>query len=357
MATGSGLSPRLRMHRQLLTTFCFLLLTSPTLAFDREDCFRRVSAQLHNNISMALDTVLFRKIPASLFNPILTLEGCYELCDKHATIYNDIGPRLATWLIPTLFLLANLQFAPIGKERFLAVVHVLGDPIDSMFSLLSKLEVWNRCYFRAEKFHQQYPRDILLPGVNLVKNLAMIFSAIEETMGPLSTFDDPLELFLSLFGERAPNHSDFEVICSRSAGELADVRIKEMRRTWLSVGLYLFGVIAAFIPKISGEITSLVGGRIAFAMLLSPLLPNVLLSNTIGDFVNRRESLRKLISFQKALKESEPHRHDCNSDNSSNVHQEVLGARSLSVASSIELVPAPDRTKDQERYATSLFHV
>jgi hypothetical protein len=133
---------------------------------------------------MAFDSALFFQIPATTTNPVLTLSGCNALCGGHVSPYADIGPRLTTWLIPAIALLVNLQFAPIGKGRFLSVIHLLGDPIDPMFSFLSKVEVWNRCYSRAEELHKRHPRRMPLPRENQAKNLAVIFSAIEELMGP-----------------------------------------------------------------------------------------------------------------------------------------------------------------------------
>jgi hypothetical protein len=47
-------------------------------------------------------------------------------------------------------LVANLQYATMCKGRFLAVLHLLGDPIDSMLSLSSKVETWRRCYLGRE---------------------------------------------------------------------------------------------------------------------------------------------------------------------------------------------------------------
>jgi hypothetical protein len=81
-------------------------------------------------------------------------------------------------------------------------------------------------------------------------------------------------------------------------------------------------------------------------MLLSPLLPNVLMSNIIGDFVNRRECLRILIRFQNALKEPEALRHDDNSISSSNSRKGVQGARNFSTASLIEPVPSLAESSD-----------
>ncbi|KAF2428282.1 hypothetical protein EJ08DRAFT_592317, partial [Tothia fuscella] len=255
---------------------------------------------------MENDTSVFYTVPATINDPVLTLAACYAECGSETIPYDDIGPRLTTWLLPVIFLLANLQFAPIGKGRFLMVFHLLGDPVDFLFSLLSKVEAWNRCFARAEILYERVQHREKRENEDQVKNLAVIVCALEELMGPLSPSADPAELFTDIFLVPSQAHPNFDDLCWQCAGELVDVRVKEMRRTWLSISLYLFQVVAAFVPKVGGEPSSPPGGRIAFAMLLSSLLSSVLLSNIVGDAVNGRECLRILLRFQKTLQQNGP---------------------------------------------------
>ncbi|KAI9170841.1 hypothetical protein HJFPF1_00315 [Paramyrothecium foliicola] len=76
---------------------------------------------------------------------ILTRRGCNEFCGGW-TFYWDAGPRLTTWIIPVVLLLSNIELSPIDKRRFTTVIHAMGDPIDSFWSILHKIYVWRRLY-------------------------------------------------------------------------------------------------------------------------------------------------------------------------------------------------------------------
>jgi len=60
---------------------------------------------------------------------------------------SDIVSRFWMWKLPLFILLANIHFAPLGWLNALCVTaHVLGDPIDFMGSLNTRLEVGSRLY-------------------------------------------------------------------------------------------------------------------------------------------------------------------------------------------------------------------
>lgn len=64
--------------------------------------------------------------------------------------YEDPGSRVYAWVIPFLFLLFNIGLGPANKVSLFALVRSLGDPIDTIWSLLDKLSAWNICYDEAE---------------------------------------------------------------------------------------------------------------------------------------------------------------------------------------------------------------
>jgi hypothetical protein len=78
-------------------------------------------------------------------NMILTRAGCDEFCGGQ-TFYWDAIPRLTTWIIPVILLLSNIELSPIDKRRFTTLIHAVGDPIDSFWSILHKIYVWRRLY-------------------------------------------------------------------------------------------------------------------------------------------------------------------------------------------------------------------
>jgi len=74
---------------------------------------------------------------------------CEQLCAGKSGwimyLIADILSRFWMWKFPVLMLLANIHFAPLGWLNTLCVAaHVLGDPIDFMVSLKTRLEVGSR---------------------------------------------------------------------------------------------------------------------------------------------------------------------------------------------------------------------
>lgn len=200
-----------------------------------------------------------------------------------------------TWLVPVLILLANLQYTAIGKGRFLVALHLLGDPIDSMWSLLSKVETWRQCYEGRE---------------GRSRNDVVITAGIEELIETLNLDFHSAQIRLILqdiLVRPSLQLVDLDDPGVNAASELADCRVNQPVRTWASIVLYLIQVTAAFVPEL-GQASTPSGGRIGTAMLLSWLLPIVLLSNAVGDFTSRRAFLRIMLNFMEQIERRGCHR-------------------------------------------------
>jgi hypothetical protein len=223
---------------------------------------------------------------SSLPTVALKLAACERICGTTWTTYPDAGPRLMTWLVPVLVLTANLHYSAIGRGKFLTVLHLLGDPIGSTWSLLSKVETWRQRYKGGE---------------GRSRNAAVVAAGIEELLETFDTdFDDAqVQLILQDMLVR-PNIEpvDLDHPAGKAASELVDCRVNQTVRTWASIILYLVQVIAAFVPKL-GQASSPSGGRIGAAVLFSWLLPIVLLSNAAGDFTSRRTFLRIMMTLME----------------------------------------------------------
>ena len=228
--------------------------------FQREECLKKVAEIIQgNDTSINLDPSWF--IDLNPANPILTLHGCEQLCGSGTGWYQDSGSRLVTWLLPVILLLSNMQFQPIGIQRFLLIPHLLGDPIDSTWSLLAKAHCWSQYFYTAQTLAKE---DLV------VKSLAVILAAAHEVSYTLDH---------RTLRHNARRNRDLVVETART---LAGNRRNEFRRTLFALALYIFQVLAAFVPAV-GAASSPSGGRIATAMLLSWLVPVVLLSNAVGD--------------------------------------------------------------------------
>ena len=256
--------------------------------FDKGQCEDRILAFIANG-SLPLDDEVFARDAAGypMNGPeslSLTIIGCNKLCGAKQNWYPDIGPRLSAWLIPILLLIINVELSPLDKRRFLAIVHLLGDPIDSMWSLVHKLESWNRCYDMAERYEGICER--------CKRVVATVFAGFEELEGPLFRSDTRCTAFV----DKSNLIAHLEV-WRRTAIKLADSRTDEFFRTWLAIFLYIFQLVALFVKVVGGGSTSPPGGRIATGVFLSWLIPTILLSNAIGNFPSRRTCFEILSSF------------------------------------------------------------
>jgi hypothetical protein len=250
--------------------------------FNREVCYQRVKSMLTNGTLAANDTCFYRDdfgtIHSSVERPILNLNNCYELCGADFGWYNDIGPRLSTWLIPVFLLLSNMEVSPLDKRRYLMILHLLGDPIDSLWSLLLKLEAWSRCYYLA----------LTLCGstdVIKVRNVATVLGGIEDLVG---FYDNPKDVYLEIKAMATTKEARFDILVSRTAQQLADSRTDERLRTLLATVLYIYQLISAFVTTVGGGSVSPPGGRIGITMFMTWIVPSILLSNAIGGFTSRR---------------------------------------------------------------------
>ena len=247
-------------------------------AFDRDACLSKTQELLSQNPALN-DSFFFRDTFGGPRydgpdNMTLTLQGCEAICGPW-TWYTDIGPRLTIWLVPILILVANVELSPLDKRRFFALLHLLGDPIDSLWSLLHKLDAWDRCSTLAARC------DNVCASCQRV--IAAVFAGHEEIQGPRLVSEREFDMLLQQYGQ-AKHFSEWR----RAAVRLADGRTDELGRTVLAFLLYVLQLIAAFVPEVGGASSSPPGGRIATGVLLAWLVPAIMFSNAIGNLPSRR---------------------------------------------------------------------
>jgi hypothetical protein len=256
-------------------TVSHLSLTAADSGFHSETCYNDITELLQSNTT--LDPSLFVDI-SDPSNLTLTYKGCLQICGSGTGWYSDIGPRLVDWFLPIFLLVFNMQFASIGMERFWMIMHLLGDPIDSTWSLLAKADSWSRCFSDAQR---------LLGDSIDVKSLAITMAATEEVLPSL------VQALQSI-------SADNSHLIRQTGSTLVENRRSEIIRTFFAVAMYVFQVLAAFIPAI-GAASSPSGGRIGTAMLLSWLFSVVLLSNAVGDLGSTRNCQRTILDLMERL--------------------------------------------------------
>jgi hypothetical protein len=270
-------------------------------AVDLMTCNANLQSRLDNRTLPLNDPIFYfngTKYMSDRNNIQLTIEGCRASCPRpDHDLYGDMWPRLLTWLIPALLLIGNLHIPKVGTlNRLLILVHFVGDPVDSMWSLLTKAEVWNR-FYRIAVLHTPPGQD----QDHSARGLAVILSSFEELTGDMASVRQELDMIVADSGPGL-SKEDLDYIMLETADELVDSRSNEVLRTSLVIINYMWHVLGALVPAIGGEQSSKPGGRIGTAMFLSWLITVVLLSNTLSGFTSRRTCLRIMERYCRTIK-------------------------------------------------------
>ncbi|KAL2813028.1 hypothetical protein BJX63DRAFT_432313 [Aspergillus granulosus] len=301
------------MSSTSLISVLLLSLLPHASAFQKSQCNTNIQALLANNTLSPTSPIFYRSLNGTPFsqtdNIILTVPGCESTCGTGTSFYDDVGPRLSTWLIPILLLLGNMHLARLGSEKYAGMLHVIGDPIDSMWSLLTTAESWSRSLEVAERMTPKQPWESSETYQRRLVDIATIYTSISELASSSDRNDPPYfaRIFSSILGSRKPSMSTeaFYHLVKETANELSDSRAAGLRRAGIAVFAYFYQVIAGFVDVIGGESSSPPGGRIGTSMFISWLIPTVLVSNALGGFSSRRTALRILERFVKTVQGEE----------------------------------------------------
>ncbi|KAH8787779.1 hypothetical protein BGZ57DRAFT_755181, partial [Hyaloscypha finlandica] len=284
-----------------------------TRFFDRDKCLNWTASLIQNGtVSVARDAWLFAtdafgQTIHGTENMTLSLDGCNRLCGPK-TFYVDAGPRFMTWILPIVLLLSNIELSPIDKWRFTTLFQVLGDPVDAIWSLIHKMQTWNRIYEIATRYVEKHlppPKDKIL----WARIVATVLVGFEDIVGREINDDGYFKTILTELGPIG--HPDREQYWQQAAFELSDGRTDEFLRTILAILLYILQVTSAFEPDMGGEPPTPPGGVIACALFLSFLLPVAILSNCLGAFTSRRSCLAIMTRLVAATAPQSP-RYNCN---------------------------------------------
>lgn len=212
-----------------------------------------------------------------------------------------------------------MHYASLGLLNTIAVIiHLLGDPISSFESLLSKVR-------RLQKHHRRCARDLAYLPLEVQRAIAMILAAYEE-------WDHEVPVYLvqvAQSGLKPPNNEDksamlataietqkqkgdmFHIlkewlgttrhfssskelqrqkVCLQAANEFSDCRVSGLVKTLLGLANYTVVLVASFIHIEKGDYNFRIGHTIAYAMLYSWLIASVLLCSLIGGYATKRSS-------------------------------------------------------------------
>lgn len=117
--------------------------------FERSLCLARITEFL-NSSNVTTSPACMRELfvdglNTNRENPFLTLQGCQAFCGKDWGYYPDSASRVVDWVVPIVVLVSNINLSPVERRVMMGIIHALGDPIDTLWSLLDKLYAWYIC--------------------------------------------------------------------------------------------------------------------------------------------------------------------------------------------------------------------
>ncbi|KAE9371430.1 hypothetical protein N431DRAFT_508066 [Stipitochalara longipes BDJ] len=257
----------------LASQFLLVIANEP---FKRADCAANITKEYQDPNGTRWNSSIISSV-AKVFEPVLTLYGCEKLCGSGTGWYPNTGPRLVGWFLPIFLLVSNMQFPRISTGRFFLVLHLLGDPIDSTWSLLHKVDSWRRCY---ELARERLDDEVANADIEC---LAIIYATRVEVEN-------------ASYHQLAQTNIENMALIRTTASKLIRQRTNENIRTGFAVAMYMFQVVSDFVPEV-GASSDPSGGMIGPAMLLSWLVPVVLLSNAIGDSGSPASTLEIMAKF------------------------------------------------------------
>jgi hypothetical protein len=155
----------------------------------------------------------------------ITLDFCEEQCGDGYGIWpiNDILSRLSGWVIPAIVLIAHFHFPPLGSgNKILVICHLLSDPIDSLWSLLGRMNAHRQLYASAKKMRLRSAGAV-----------ATIWAAYEEL-----NYDDPREHFDNILKNLKQDHGSDFLRVTDSKYSVSRTRTMETKRSEDEEGVF-----------------------------------------------------------------------------------------------------------------------
>lgn len=117
--------------------------------------------------SQGSDLVCSRKDGSAILDPqgqpYATLKGCRSLCGDGYQLWpkSETGLRILWYITPIFLLAARYAYAPIGiSNKIWTYIHLIGDPMDSLWSTLIRQEKARRNYHLALEIAPGVSREV-----------------------------------------------------------------------------------------------------------------------------------------------------------------------------------------------------
>ncbi len=235
--------------------------------------------------------------PSGAPNGTVSIEACRILAGAGRGSHNPgmAFTHITTWVIPSLLLVGNINYAPFrkpfGLNEVMVALHLFGNPIDSIESILVRLDaerrIQKRCCDRMGEDGPMY---------------AAILRALDD-IGFAERFESR---FNQLAKVATSGDSKDKCAIRTAATDLSINRVYNTRRVVLAVIAYMAAVTTNYaraalnLPN-QNPPENTISHIMSFRGLFFWLLPTVLLSAHIGIFPSERAARRILASLESQI--------------------------------------------------------
>ena len=234
----------------------------------------------------------FLRPPPGAPSGTVALEACRMLAGRKYGIYPSrvVGESIATWVIPLFILLGNINLSGFSQLRGLnelsTIAHILGNPVDALWGLATKLDVARRIRERCRKENEFPSEDKWVYAMILLVLDDFDFSEhFENRLGDLTNV------------AQKGDHKAIQA-CRQAAIDLSINRVKNTRRSILAAIGYCTAVFAKFWLISPQTIAPQLPHTIAFRVLYYFLGPVMIMSVIIGGYQSEWTSMGILKNLQ-----------------------------------------------------------
>lgn len=237
--------------------------------------------------------------PPGAPNGTVGLEACELLAGSSYGGYGSGNTldSIATWVVPLLILVGNMNYASFAAQKYwnqiTIALHLLGNPVHAIWSLLTKFDVKRRIELRC--------RDELR-GVKNGKNVVWVYSTILYALDDIDfslNFEHDFKYLMAIAKSGAVKDQE---ACKRAAIELTVSRVNNTRRALFAILGYVTAITANIIrASFSEKIPLHISHTIALRELNFWLISAIILSAKVGGFPSEWKSVGVLVDLQATL--------------------------------------------------------
>lgn len=230
-------------------------------------------------------------------NGVLSLSGCYHICGKTYGIWpwKDTFDRLSLWILPAIILISHLSFPPLCWYNYVFVIlRAIGNPIDSLQSLLTRLETHRRL--------RRVAKSTFSRGLQVSEQVATVFAAYEE-LG----WQDVSEHFKKSYQAKELDEQEIRII-RQASYELSSMRLASMPSTLVAI-ITLVGTLATAIIRTIRQVElentrvfNETAHTIAVVCILFVSIPQAWLSSRLGTFTTASSAIIAMNTMNKRLR-------------------------------------------------------